>query len=89
MLRELIKQKTDIKYISKVDKLAGVALENSETNITLVECLDMVSNISKLNSNEINMFVLPVSNRVNDGSFFCTMDKEAAQNITDKYFQSK
>lgn len=89
MLRELIKQKTDIKYISRVDKLAGVALENSETNITLDECLRMVRNISRLNHNEINMFVLPVSNQANDSLLFCTMYEEAAQNITNKYFQSK
>ena len=89
MLRELIKQKTDVKYISRINKLADAALENSETNITIDDCLRMVRNISGLNPNGINMFVLPVSNQVNDSLFFCTIDKEAAQSITNEYFQTK
>lgn len=89
MLRELIKQKTNVNYISIINKLGDAAIGNSETNITIDDCLRMVRNISKLNYNEVNMFVLPVSNQANDSMFFCTMDEEAAQDITNKYFQSK
>src|SRR5690606_2672703 len=74
LLRELIRQKTDIKYISKIDELYNMAIESIETDIKLEELLIIFKNISKLNYEEVNMFTLPCENKKIDGLFFVDMN---------------
>jgi|GEM_PF-3238198 len=87
MLKELIRQKVNIKYLSKIDELAGIALKNSETNLTLPDCIKMLGNISRLNPDEINMLTLPGKGGV-DENYYYIMDEKASQSITNKFFQS-
>lgn len=87
MLKELIHQKINIKYIAKIDKLADIALKNSDTNLTITDCIKMLGNISKLNPSEINMLTLPGKGGINENYYFI-MDEQATQSITSKYFQT-
>lgn len=87
MLKELIRQKTNIKYISQIDKLAGIALKNSETNLTIPDCIKMLGNIPKLNPSEINMLTLPGKGGIAE-NYYYIMDEQASQSITNKYFKT-
>ncbi len=89
MLRELIRQKTDIKYISKIDELAHIAMEDLETDIKLDEFLSIFINIAKLNADDVNMFILPFKNGVIDGWFYVLINEKETKKITDIYFQSR
>lgn len=89
LLRELIRQKTDIKYISKIDELYNMAISSIETDIKLEELLIIFKNISKLNYEEVNMFTLPCENEEIDGLFFVDMNENESKKIIDRYFQAK
>jgi len=89
MLRELISQKIDIKYISKINEIVNMAIEGVETDIKVNELLNIFKNISKLNPGDVNMFILPFKNEEADGEFYVLMNEEEAKEIIYAYFQSK
>lgn len=87
MLKELIRQKTNIKYISKIDALADIVLNSSETNLTIPNCIKMLRNISRLNPDEINILTLPGEGGIGENLYYI-MDEQASQSIRNEYFNS-
>jgi LCP family protein required for cell wall assembly len=85
MIRALIEQKLNIRYLSKINEFVKTALSGTETNFFLGDALNLLKNISKLNPNDVNMFTLPGQW---DSSHNYTIDNEASQNIVKNYFQS-
>ncbi|HEY9063171.1 MAG TPA: LCP family protein [Pseudobacteroides sp.] len=87
MLKALIEQKLNMKYVSKINELLEIMLSATQSNIPLSDAINMIRNIHKLNSNDVNMFILPGLPRQLDGSFYYNMDNEASQSILKGYFQ--
>jgi LCP family protein required for cell wall assembly len=85
MIRALIEQKLNIRYIAKINVLVETALSGTETNFSLGDALNLLKNIPKLNPNDVNMFTLPGQW---DSSYNYTINNEASQNIVKSYFQS-
>lgn len=87
MLKALIEQKLNMKYVSKLNKLLELTLSSTESNVPLSDAINMIRNIHKLNSNDVNMFILPGLAGQLDSSFYYNIDKEASQSIVKSYFQ--
>jgi len=62
-LKELIKQKANIKYLSRADEVFGILKEYVKTNITLADITGNISGILKIDSAEIGTYTLPGESR--------------------------
>ena len=87
-IKELIKQKVNIKYISKIDDIINIVFKNITTNISPAEAVKFAKNLGKLKVGEINAFTLP-GQPLESGGWYYAMDKAAAKEITTRYFISK
>lgn len=85
---ELIKQKVNIIYITRMNDILNVIFSNIDTNIKMDEVLKLSKNINKVNSNEINMLKLP-GKSVEGGAWYYEMDRTQAKEIVDQYFRNK
>lgn len=88
MLKALIEQKLNIKYIAKFNEIFKTISSGTETNISLGDGLNLIKNLHKLNPADVNMFILPGKVQVDSSVFYYTIDNEASQNIVKSYFQS-
>ena len=86
-IKELIRQKVNIIYITKMNDILSVIFSNFDTNIKMDEVLKLSKNINKVNANEINMFKLP-GESVEGGAWYYEMDKTQAKEIVDQYFRN-
>ncbi|KNY30265.1 LCP family protein [Pseudobacteroides cellulosolvens] len=88
MLKALIEQKLNVKYIAKFNEIFKTISSSSETNISLGDGLNLIKNLHKLNTADVNMFILPGKVQIDSSIFYYTIDNEASQNIVKSYFQS-
>ncbi len=88
MLKALIEQKLNVKYIAKFNEIFKIISSGTETNISLGDSLNLIKNLHKLNPSDVNMFILPGKVQINSSTLFYTIDNEASQNIVKSYFQS-
>lgn len=86
-IKELIRQKVNIVYITKMNDILNVVFNNIETNITLDEVLKLSKNISKVNAEEISMSKLPGESVMYDAWYY-EIDRAAAQEIINQYFKT-
>ena len=84
-IKELIHQKVNIFYLTKMNDILNVVFSNIDTDIEMAEVLRLSKNISKVNANEINMSMLPGS--VQRNGWYYEMDKDEASKIVDQYFR--
>ena len=87
-IRELIKQKATIKYISKADELVKASLKYVKTNITTDESVKLLSNAGSIKANEVTFFRLP-GTASEEGLSYYLMDKQQTQEIIKNNFQTK
>jgi LCP family protein required for cell wall assembly len=84
-IKELIKQKLNVQYISKLNSILDVIYRNVETNFSFNEILNLTVNINKMSSDSFNFIQLP--GRPFDESpyyYICNADK--AREITSVNF---
>lgn len=86
-IREIIKQKLNIKYITKVNSIIKTIFAGVETDINLNEALKMSQNIGKLNTNEITTHKLPGAAE-DGGSWFYIPDKNKISELVKQYFSA-
>ena len=86
-IKELIRQKVNIMYITKMNDILNVIFSGIDTNIKMDEVLKLSKNINKVNANEINMFKLP-GESVQSNAWYYEMDKTQAKEIVDQYFRN-
>ncbi len=86
-LKELIKQKASLRYISKVDDIINIMFKNITTNMSSGEAVKMAESLIRLKVNEINTYTLPGVPQ-EGGGWYYIMDKAKTKEITDKYFFS-
>jgi len=85
-IKELIRQKVNIVYITKMNDILNVIFKSFDTNITLDEVLKLSKNISKVNADEISMFKLPGEPVLHDVWYY-EMYRSEAKEIVDQYFK--
>ncbi|AEV68440.1 LCP family protein [Acetivibrio clariflavus] len=86
-IRELIRQKVNIVYITKMNNILNVVFNNIDTNITLDEVLKLSKNINKVNADEITMLKLPGESAYINNIWYYEMDREQASEIISQYFR--
>lgn len=75
-LKELVKQKANLMYISRLRNVLDSLFNNIETNFTATEVLNYSKDISSINMEDVNMVTLP--GKAMDGPpwyYFCDWDK--------------
>jgi LCP family protein required for cell wall assembly len=87
-IKEFIRQKVNIFYITKLNKIAGIIFSNIETNIKLNDALKMLQNIGKLKADTVQFFKLPGNSDYEAGGWYYIMDGKQAEEITKKYFNA-
>ncbi len=87
-IKELIRQKVNLSYITKMNDILNVVFSNIDTNIEMNEVLKLSKNISKINANEINLFKLPGSS-MNGSPWYYEIDNKETGAIVDQYFEDK
>ncbi|NLL05048.1 MAG: LCP family protein [Clostridiaceae bacterium] len=85
-IKELIRQKVNIIYITKMNDILNLIFSNIDTNISMDEVLKLSKNITKVNANEINMFKLP-GESINGSPWYYIMDRTQTKEIVDQYFK--
>lgn len=85
-IKELIRQKVNIFYLTKMNDILNVVFSNIDTDIEMAEVLRLSKNISKVNANEINMSMLPGASVQHNGWYY-EMDQDEADKIVDQYFK--
>ena len=86
-IRELIRQKVNIVYITKMNDILNVVFNNIDTNITLDEVLKLSKNINKVNADEVTMLKLPGESAYINNLWYYEMDREQASEIVNQYFR--
>jgi len=85
-IKELIRQKAKLKYITKFDDILNVIFKNIDTNIEMDEILKLSQNINKVNASEIDMFKLPGTD-VRHDVWYYEIDRNKAAEIIDQNFR--
>ncbi|HEY9060457.1 MAG TPA: LCP family protein [Pseudobacteroides sp.] len=87
-MRELIRQKTNIKYISKANDLIDVILDSIETNITMSDALKLAQNISNIDTAGMKTFMVPGDSAYINQIWYYIPDRKATELIVDENFHS-
>ncbi len=87
-IRELIKQKANIKYISKASDLIDVILKSVETNITASDALKLAQNISNIDISGMKTFMVPGESASVNGIWYYIPDRKATATIVEENFHS-
>jgi LCP family protein required for cell wall assembly len=88
-VKEVIKQKVNIRYLPKITEIVNVVYENLETNITLNEILKLLKNIPDFSIENVSMFTLPGSAQQLGGIWYYICDKSETSSIMKEYFSAK
>lgn len=88
-IKELIRQKTSIKYITKINDVLDIIFDSVETNLTMSDALKLSQNINKLDTEQIKMFTAPGdSDAIINGIWYYVPYKAETKKIVDQYFTS-
>ena len=85
-IKELIRQKFTIQYITSMNNIINVIFQNIETNFSLNDILKLSSYVSKINSESINF--IPMPGKPFDGSpWYYLCDAEKSREIIAEQFR--
>lgn len=85
-IKELIRQKVNLKYITKMNDILNVVFSGIDTDLQIDEVLKLAKNISKLDADEIDMFKLPGVS-VNTTAWYYEINMDEAMEIVDEHFR--
>ncbi|MCX7745774.1 MAG: LCP family protein [Clostridia bacterium] len=88
MIKAIIEQKINLRYITKTDELLREIFQALETNLTMSEALKLSQNISEFRPDEFNMFILPGEVKFKSGSIYYNTDMEKASIMINQYFKT-
>lgn len=87
-IKEVIRQKANIKYFSKADELVKATFKYLETNITTDEAVKIIKYAGNIKTNEVSFFRLPGTTSEEEFSYYI-INKSETQNIIKDNFQTK
>lgn len=85
-IKELIRQKANIYYFTKLSSIIKIAFDHVETNLKLDEALKLTRNLGMLNIEEIQMFKLPGNGDNSSGASYYIINSKEAGKITGEFF---
>lgn len=98
-IQEVIRQKVNVQYLSKINDILDVVFKNIRTNVTLNEAIRLSSGLNKLNSNEVKMFKLSGDDKKISSIWYyvynneildvTTQEESDAKVILNEYFKCK
>ena len=87
-IRELVRQKLNIFYLTKVDDIASTIFSNIDTNLNMSEVLKLTGSVSKVQADSINMLKVP-GKSVLDGAWYYVIDSQETDKIINEYFRTR
>lgn len=87
-IKEVIRQKLNFVYLSKLPEIINIVYKNLDTNITMNEVLKLIKSVPDLKTENVRMHVLPGTSGISDGLWFFMHDKAGTEEIIDKYFNN-
>ena len=87
-IKTFINKVLDAKNISKIPELINIAMEDTDTNITLRESLKYVTDASKIKKDTLNTLTAPGEAKYIDSLSYFLLDEEEAQRIVKEEFTS-
>jgi polyisoprenyl-teichoic acid--peptidoglycan teichoic acid transferase len=98
LIKELVKQKVNILYLHKYNKIINMIFNKVETNVTLEEALKLSNNITSIKVDEVTTFKLMGDDkRINGGWYYLyngkifnnnTKEEYDADVVLDEYFKA-
>lgn len=80
-VKEVLRQKLNVKYISKADDIVRTIFKYVKTNISMNDALRIVQSATKINPDEVQFFKLPGEPRFEDYWYFIPYRNEANEII--------
>lgn len=87
-IREVVRQKLNIIYLTKVNDIVNTVFSNIDTNLNMSEVLKLTGSASKVQADTINMLKVP-GESVLDGAWYYIMDSQETDKIINEHFRSK
>lgn len=87
-IKELIRQKATLRYVSRADELVKASLKYIKTNITTDEAVKILGNAGNIKANEVTFFRMP-GTASEEGLSYYIIDKQQTQDIIKNNFQTK
>ena len=84
-IKELIKQKANIYYITRINEILDVVFNRVDTNLSMSEVMKMSINLDKVNAENINFFTLPGTTVSQELSYFI-LDQVETMKLIDEHF---
>ncbi len=88
-IKAFIETMLDKENISKIPKVAKIALSNMKTNATTREIMKYINEIKEINIDEIQSITMPNTPKYIDGLSYVLADKEEARRIIKEDWQEK
>lgn len=85
-IKELLKQKLQIKYISKIPEVYSILKEHFETNISLNEIYAVMPSIVGMSADDVQIFDLSGEARYINGVSYFIIDTEKARELIENNF---
>jgi len=85
LIKELIKQKFNLRYISKIDDIFAIVEEHTRTNIGLDDIMYYLKNFS-VRISEIKTWTIPGTDVIIDDIYYIVHDEEKTREIIDEHF---
>lgn len=85
-IKSLIKQKMNLRYLSRSQKIFDILQEYVKTNITITDITQYIGSVSKVKSDEIETFTIPGTSRIISGKWYFIMDRKKTAAMMEEHF---
>jgi len=86
LVRELISQKVNLRYISKVDDIYNLLKRYMKTNIEIGDITYYAKDLIKLNYNSVRTFTMPGDSRHMNGIWYFICDQKGTKKLIEEHF---
>ncbi len=85
-MKALIKQKVNLRYLSRSQKIFGILQEYVKTNITITDITQYIGSVLKVKGDEIESYTIPGTSRIIGGKWYFIMDRQKTADMIEKHF---
>lgn len=85
-MKALIRQKLDIRYLPRSQKIFSILQKYVKTNITLADITQYIGSAAKVKDDEIEAFTIPGTSRVIRGKWYFIYDREKTAEMMKEHF---
>lgn len=85
-MKALIKQKLNIRYLSRFQKIFDIMQQYVKTNITVADVTEYMASASKVKVDEIKTFTLPGTSRIIGGKWYFIIDRQKTASMMNEHF---